>query len=143
MLLTPREKSFVSAYLGRSRGNATKAAIAAGYSRKTARQTGHRLLTKADIRQAVDQVVAAREKKTIAAAEERDLILSAIARDTGAENGDRIRSVIELNRCSGRHSLHLIHKGKLTVAEALGLSRSPELDAPPDDDPTAPDPGPA
>lgn len=50
--LTPRQEKFISVYL--KCGNATEAAIKAGYKRKTARQTGSRLLTKADISRAIE-----------------------------------------------------------------------------------------
>ena len=51
--LNEREQRFVDAYIGEAAGNATKAAELAGYSPKTARQLGSRLLTKVDIRDAV------------------------------------------------------------------------------------------
>ena len=50
--LTSRESKFIAALLADPAQNATKAAIAAGYSPKTARQTGSRLLTKAYISEA-------------------------------------------------------------------------------------------
>ncbi len=50
---TDKQKLFVTAYVAEP--NATKAAIAAGYSEKTARSQGQRMLTNVDIREAVDQ----------------------------------------------------------------------------------------
>lgn len=50
--LTPRQAAFVQEYLVDK--NATQAAIRAGYSPKTARSQGERLLTNAAIRKAVD-----------------------------------------------------------------------------------------
>lgn len=47
-----KRQKFVDAYL--IHGNATKAAIAAGYSKHTARTQGSKLLTKPDIKQLVD-----------------------------------------------------------------------------------------
>lgn len=52
-MLTDKQQSFVNEYLVDK--NATQAAIRAGYSPKTARSQGERLLTNADIRAAVDQ----------------------------------------------------------------------------------------
>ena len=49
--LTPKRQAFVTAYL--RDGNATQAAIAAGYSAKTAKSTGSRMLTFADVQEAV------------------------------------------------------------------------------------------
>ena len=52
MDLTYRQRLFVDAYLGKAGGNATKAAISAGYSDPAV--AGHRLLRNAKIRAAVD-----------------------------------------------------------------------------------------
>ena len=49
--LNPQRRTFVASYL--ERPNATRAAKAAGYSEKTARSQGQRLLTSADIRTAL------------------------------------------------------------------------------------------
>ncbi len=49
--LTPRQARFVAEYLIDL--NATQAAIRAGYSQKTAKQQGARLLTKADVGDAI------------------------------------------------------------------------------------------
>ena len=48
MKLTPKQDAFVKAYLLNG-GNATQAAIDAGYSKKTAKVTGSENLTKPDI----------------------------------------------------------------------------------------------
>lgn len=50
--LTPKQKMFVSAYLANGM-NATQAAITAGYSKKTAKSQGARLLTNVDIADAL------------------------------------------------------------------------------------------
>ncbi len=49
-----RREKFVSEYV--KDGNATKAAIRAGYSAKSARVTGHRLLTNDALRQRLEEV---------------------------------------------------------------------------------------
>ena len=51
--LSPGQQKFIEQYL--LTDNATKAAILAGYSPKTARAQGSRLLTFVDIQQAIDQ----------------------------------------------------------------------------------------
>lgn len=56
--LNVRQTKFVQEYL--ISGNATKAAIKAGYSKKTARSLGQRMLTNVDIKKAI----AAAQKKT-------------------------------------------------------------------------------
>lgn len=55
MPLKPQHRLFVSHYL--KFGNATKAALAAGYSKKTARVQASALLSKPDIREAINKKV--------------------------------------------------------------------------------------
>ena len=72
-MLTPRQRRFVDEYLVDLNG--TQAAIRAGYSQKTARQIGQKLLTKVDIQQAISAAQAARQERTELTADEviRDL----------------------------------------------------------------------
>lgn len=62
MALTERQARFVQEYL--KDGNATRAAIAAGYSEKTARSTGAENLTKPDIAAAIAKAQVERTKRT-------------------------------------------------------------------------------
>lgn len=60
-MLTPKQKLFIKAYL--IDGNATRAAIASGYSKKTAKSQGSRLLTRVDIRAEIDKQTEVRCEK--------------------------------------------------------------------------------
>ena len=51
--LTPKQQAFVDAYVGEAKGNATKAALDAGYSPKTAYSIAHENLKKPEIAQAI------------------------------------------------------------------------------------------
>jgi phage terminase small subunit len=59
MALSKKKRAFVEYYLAspdvEKRWNATQAAIQAGYSEKTARQQGSRLLTNVDIQEAIEE----------------------------------------------------------------------------------------
>lgn len=59
--LTPKQEAFVHEYLVDL--NATQAAIRAGYSPRTARAQGHRLLTDADIAAAIEAAQAERSER--------------------------------------------------------------------------------
>jgi phage terminase small subunit len=59
--LTPKQDAFVREYLIDL--NATQAAIRAGYSAKTAKQQGQRLLTNVDVAEAVQAGKASREER--------------------------------------------------------------------------------
>jgi len=60
--LNPKQKAFISEYLVDL--NATQAAIKAGYSVKTAKQIGSKLLTKVDIKTEIARQIKEREQKT-------------------------------------------------------------------------------
>lgn len=55
MPLTTRRQRFVEEYTGPNFGNATQAAIAAGFSAKTAGKQGHDLLQVPEVRKAIDE----------------------------------------------------------------------------------------
>ena len=59
--LTPKESRFVDEFLFDL--NATQAAIRAGFSEKSARQLGYRLLKKVHIQEAVNKAIAARSER--------------------------------------------------------------------------------
>ncbi len=124
--LTLKERRFVDAYLGSAAGNGTQAALSsAGYTknRGSAKTLAARLLTKVHIRSAVNARTHRATVASIASAEERDRLLSAIARNENVEPGVRIHAIAELNRCSGRHSVKHFHEGELTLEQVLGESR--------------------
>jgi phage terminase small subunit len=60
--MTPQQQQFVDEYLIDL--NATQAAIRAGYSKRTARSQGQRLLTNVDIGKAIEVALAARSERT-------------------------------------------------------------------------------
>ena len=53
--LTVKERRFVDFYIGQACGNAAEAARLAGYAEGSAKQAGHRLRQKADIREAISE----------------------------------------------------------------------------------------
>ena len=61
--LTPRQAIFVHEYLHGSLGNATQSAIKAGYSDKSAKVLGCKLLTKDNIKEAIESGQAERARK--------------------------------------------------------------------------------
>lgn len=66
--LTPKQQAFADYYI--ELGNATEAAIRAGYNKKTARQIGSMNLTKVDIKQYIEERLAKIEDARIAKGEE-------------------------------------------------------------------------
>ena len=66
--LNARQKAFCEYYV--ASGNATDAAIKAGYSERTAKSIGQRLLTFVDIKKYIDELMQKLESERIATAEE-------------------------------------------------------------------------
>ncbi len=73
--LTPKQRAFVEEYL--CDFNATQAAIRVGYSERTAKQQGQRLLTNVDLKAAVDAAIDERNARTRVTA---DRVLKELAR---------------------------------------------------------------
>ena len=104
---------------------AAEAAVQAGYTknRNSARVLGTRLLAKVAIGRAIAQRTNSEKRSAILTADERDEILSTIAKLQAHGVKDRIRAISELNKCTGRHSVKHLHEGKLTLEEVIAESR--------------------
>lgn len=90
MSLSLKQKSFVNAYLGEAKGNATQAAILAGYSEHTAKQAGSRLLTHVDVQRALERRLHKAQMTADEALERVALIARADIAEVSA--GDAIRA---------------------------------------------------
>ncbi len=124
--LTLKERRFVDAYLGSAGGNATQAARQAGYAGRSdvLKVQGSRLLTRANVRTAINASLRRESRDEIMAADERDRLLSMFARMTSLCVRDRIRAIAELNKCTGRHSIQHLQTGRITLEQALERSRT-------------------
>lgn len=81
--MTPRQQKFCDEYL--ISGNATEAAIKAGYSEKTAKQTGSENLSKPDLRAYIDTELDKIHSAKIADAEEVMKYLTSVMRGEHTE----------------------------------------------------------
>lgn len=77
-MLNEKQKKFADEYLVDL--NATQAAIRAGYSEKTARVQGSRLLLNADIKSYIEEQMAEKQEDTIASADEVMRYLTSVIR---------------------------------------------------------------
>ena len=118
-MLTPRQRRFVDEYLIDLNG--TQAAIRAGYSQKTARQIGQKLLTKVDIQQAISAAQVERQKRTELTADEviRDL---REVRDICM--GRKAVKVVEVAKFEGEATPHEVDA---LVFDANGANKALEL----------------
>ncbi len=112
--LTPKERLFVAEYLKDL--NATQAAIRAGYSKKTAKQTGYENLTKPYIQRALSKSrnsIEKREEKALMAAYEVEKLLDEMIRANPKDYFDkkgRLKVIHELTDEQARSDREL---GKL------------------------------
>ena len=82
-------------------GNATAAAIAAGYSERTAAQQATRLLRNVNILKRIKELADDAIRKQIIGLDKRALVLSKIAEDDAADVQARIRAIDVLNKMDG------------------------------------------
>ena len=83
MKLTAKQSKFVDAFV--ELGNATKAALEAGYSKRSARQVGANNMSKHDIKRAIDERMQELESHKIAKADEVLQFLSTVLRGEATE----------------------------------------------------------
>ena len=118
MALTRKQKRFADEYLIDL--NATQAAIRAGYSAKTAKVTGAKLLTKANLRAYIDeQLDRLHSEKTADAQEVVEYLTSVLRGESEGEElvnefqGDGISKAVNVKKKPSE-------KDKLRAAELLG-----------------------
>jgi len=95
--MTAKQKRFIELYSG----NATKAAIAAGYSEKTAYSIGQELLNKPEIMEAIQLREKERLSECIASREERQEFWTSIMRDVEEKTADRLKASELLAKSNG------------------------------------------
>lgn len=92
--------------MGKAAGNATAAAISAGYSKKTAYSQGQRLLKNVEIRTAIEK--RQRADPDVATREERQRFWTQVMNDKDADIKDRLRASEILGKASGDFIDHVV-----------------------------------
>lgn len=95
--LTAKQQAFVEAYAG----NATAAALAAGYSKKSARVQGRRLITKDNVAKAIKEREAQRIAPTIASRQERQEFWTSVLRNEEESMKNRLKAAELLGKSEG------------------------------------------
>jgi phage terminase small subunit len=116
--LTPKQRAFCDYYI--STGNATEAAIKAGYSEKTARKIGHENLTKLDIKKYIDEKLEEMSSSRIADASETMEYLTKVIRDEETEETVVVINVGDFMSEPKIVDKKIGAKDKLKAAELLG-----------------------
>lgn len=99
--MTGKQQRFCDEYLIDC--NATRAAIAAGYSKQTAYSQGQRLLKNVEIKNYIAHQQEERSKQSLLTFEERQRILAEIAKDPNSNKSDRIKALDVYNKMTGAY----------------------------------------
>lgn len=113
MGLNAKQKAFVEHYAG----NATEAAIKAGYSKKTAKAQGSRLLTNADVLAAIKGREQTESRARIATRQDRQEFWTSTMLDGGVEMKDRLKASELLGKSDGDFldRVEAKHEGELAI----------------------------
>ena len=102
MKLNARQKSFCEYYV--ASGNATDAAIKAGYKEKNARFIGCENLTKANIKEYIEELQEKAKGNRIMTAIERREFLTSMIKDGAVKDTDRLKALDILNKMDGEYT---------------------------------------
>lgn len=112
-----KEKAFITAYI-KNKGNASQAAIDAGYSKKTSRMMGYKLLNKPYIKTEIDKILKAKNDKKIVQADEVIELLSKLARGKVKED-----QVVVEGGGNGFSTARIIKKGTANRDQLSALDK--------------------
>lgn len=126
--LTRRQQIFVSEYLVDL--NATKAAVRAGYSAKTAGWQGSQLIEKTQVAQAIADRMAEREKRTAITQDRVLLDIDLIKQDAMSKKTDDDGFLRMVDRSAALKACELLgkHLGMFTDKLALTIESIPDED---------------
>lgn len=123
MKLSEKQKKFVDYYC--ASGNATQSAIKAGYSKKTARSQGQRMLTNVDIKKAIEIRNLELEDERIADIAEIKKFWTEILRGDGVHSSnwyevrDRIKASELLAKTTGAFIEKVEHSGEINHTHSV------------------------
>lgn len=112
-MLNARQKAFCEYYV--ASGNATESAKKAGYSERTARSIGQRMLTNVDIQNYIKQLNIKLENNRIADMTEVKEFWTGILRDSEQRMQDRLKASEYIAKTNGAFLEKLEVKGSIPV----------------------------
>lgn len=120
MKLNARQKSFCEYYV--VSGNATDAAIKAGYKEKNARKIGSENLTKMDIKKYIKELQEKAKTSRIMTAVERREFLTEIIKNGNEKVQDRLKALDILNKMDGEYIEKMQLSGQVNTNPLSGLT---------------------
>ena len=120
MKLNARQKAFCEYYV--VSGNATEAAIKAGYKEKNARFIGSENLTKANIKEYIKELQEKAKGNRIMTAIERREFLTKLILKEETKDTDRLKAVDILNKMDGEYTQKVEVNGNVNTNPFTGLT---------------------
>lgn len=120
MKLNARQKAFCEFYV--ASGNATESAMKAGYSEKTARSIGQRLLTNVDIQSYIKELNIKIENNRIADIKEVKEFWTEVLRNDDAKMQDRLKASEYIAKTNGAFLEKVEVKGEVKTNPLSGLT---------------------
>ena len=120
MKLNARQKAFCEYYV--VSGNATDAAIKAGYKEKNARKIGSENLTKMDIKKYIKELQEKAKTSRIMTAVERREFLTEVIKNGNEKVQDRLKALDILNKMDGEYIEKMQLSGQVNTNPLSGLT---------------------
>lgn len=99
--LNPKQKLFCEYYCGKHKGNATQAAIEAGYSTKSVTTNTTKLLSNTNVQEYIKDISDKIEQKNISTIEDIQKFWSNVMNSNDEEMKNRLRASELLCKCKG------------------------------------------
>ena len=109
--MTHRQELFIQEYI--KTGNATNSAIKAGYSKRTAKSIGQRLLTFVDIKKRIEELNQKITNNNIMTANGRQEYLTKLINSDDVKVSDKLKALDILNKMTGEYIQKVEVNGEL------------------------------
>lgn len=113
--MTHRQELFIQEYI--KTGNATSSAIKAGYSERTAKSIGQRLLTFVDIKKKINELSQKIACNSIMTAKERQEYLTKLINAADVKVSDKLKALDILNKMTGEYIQKVEVNGELKTED--------------------------
>ena len=123
--MTHRQELFIQEYI--KTGNATNSAIKAGYSKRTARSIGQRLLTNVDIKKRIEELSQKIANNNIMTAKERQEYLTKLINSDDVKVSDKLKALDILNKMTGEYIQKVEVNGELKTEDPFKNLTTEEL----------------
>ena len=123
--MTHRQELFIQEYI--KTGNATSSAIKAGYSKRTARSIGQRLLKNVDIKKKINELSQKIACNSIMTAKERQEYLTKLINAADVKVSDKLKALDILNKMTGEYIQKVEVNGELKTEDPFKNLTTEEL----------------